>query len=169
MNKLVIPTILLTTVMVAGIFAFSPVEQVSTVHTTIITEIGNQDRTIVYHNVFTGSGPNGAAGDVTTDLIALVLQSENAYAGEVNIVASTDDDDGFLDCDATFTVDVDTNNDGASDLTVSTAAPNDGNAYDTDPLPNGVDQIFVNTNALSGDVENICDVTVVLLLTGTET
>jgi len=36
MNKLVIPSILLTTVMVAGIFAFMPVEQVSTVHETDI-------------------------------------------------------------------------------------------------------------------------------------
>jgi len=32
MNKLAIPTILLATVMVAGIFAFMPVEQASTVH-----------------------------------------------------------------------------------------------------------------------------------------
>ena len=34
MNKFAIPTILLTTVMVAGMFAFMPVEQASTVHTT---------------------------------------------------------------------------------------------------------------------------------------
>jgi len=35
MNKLTIPTILVATVMVAGIFAFMPVEQASTVHTTL--------------------------------------------------------------------------------------------------------------------------------------
>ena len=35
MNKLTIPTILVATVMVAGIFAFMPVQQASTVHTTI--------------------------------------------------------------------------------------------------------------------------------------
>ena len=34
MNKLMIPAILAVTVMVAGIFAFMPVEQASTVHTT---------------------------------------------------------------------------------------------------------------------------------------
>ena len=34
MNKLTIPAILAATVMVAGIFAFMPVEQASTVHTT---------------------------------------------------------------------------------------------------------------------------------------
>jgi len=43
MNKLLIPTILVATVMVAGIFAFMPVEQASTVHEseefqTIVTE-----------------------------------------------------------------------------------------------------------------------------------
>jgi len=35
MNKLTIPAILVATVMVAGIFAFMPVQQASTVHTTI--------------------------------------------------------------------------------------------------------------------------------------
>jgi len=35
MNKLTIPAILAATVMVAGIFAFMPVEQASTVHTTV--------------------------------------------------------------------------------------------------------------------------------------
>jgi len=35
MNKLTIPAILVATVMVAGIFAFMPVEQASTVHDTI--------------------------------------------------------------------------------------------------------------------------------------
>ena len=35
MNKLTIPTILVATVLVAGIFAFMPVQQASTVHTTL--------------------------------------------------------------------------------------------------------------------------------------
>ena len=35
MNKLTIPTILAATVMIAGMFAFMPIEQASTVHTTI--------------------------------------------------------------------------------------------------------------------------------------
>jgi len=39
MNKFAIPTILIATVMVAGMFAFMPVEQASTVHTTIVAEI----------------------------------------------------------------------------------------------------------------------------------
>ena len=39
MNKLMIPTILVATVMVAGIFAFMPVQQASTVHTTILASV----------------------------------------------------------------------------------------------------------------------------------
>ena len=39
MNKLTIPAILVATVMVAGVFAFMPVEQASTVHTTVIASI----------------------------------------------------------------------------------------------------------------------------------
>jgi len=35
MNKVVIPTLLIATVMIAGIFAFMPVNEASTVHTTI--------------------------------------------------------------------------------------------------------------------------------------
>jgi len=39
MNKLVIPAILVATVMVAGIFAFIPVEQATTVHTTVVADL----------------------------------------------------------------------------------------------------------------------------------
>jgi len=41
MNKLTIPAILAATVLVAGIFAFMPVEQASTVHTTLATSADN--------------------------------------------------------------------------------------------------------------------------------
>ena len=39
MNKIAIPAILVATVMVAGMFAFAPVEQASTVHTTVSSDI----------------------------------------------------------------------------------------------------------------------------------
>jgi len=39
MNKLLIPTILTATLVVAGIFAFMPIEQASTVHTTITAQL----------------------------------------------------------------------------------------------------------------------------------
>ena len=39
MNKIAIPALLVATVMVAGAFAFVPVEQASTVHTTSIGQL----------------------------------------------------------------------------------------------------------------------------------
>lgn len=36
MNKIIIPTILTATILIAGLFAFMPVQQASTVHTTIL-------------------------------------------------------------------------------------------------------------------------------------
>ena len=44
MNKFAIPVILAATVMVAGMFAFIPVEQASTVHTTVQ---GSQEGVII--------------------------------------------------------------------------------------------------------------------------
>ena len=41
MRKLVIPSILAVTVLIAGFFAFSPIEQASTTHTTIVSDIVN--------------------------------------------------------------------------------------------------------------------------------
>jgi len=48
MNKLVIPTILVSITLVAGIFAFMPVEKASTVHTTIATNIDDQNRAMTF-------------------------------------------------------------------------------------------------------------------------
>lgn len=56
MNKLAIPAILVAIVMVAGIFAFSPIEQASTVHTTI----QNTQQTVVERaeTIALGAAPN---------------------------------------------------------------------------------------------------------------
>ena len=67
MYKLAIPAILAATVLVAGIFAFMPVEQASTVHTTIIgaggldfDDISNTQPSI---QVVSGSGTGITDGD----------------------------------------------------------------------------------------------------------
>ena len=39
MNKLTIPSILAATVLIAGIFAFMPVEKANTVHTSLGTDV----------------------------------------------------------------------------------------------------------------------------------
>jgi hypothetical protein len=43
MNKIAIPAILVATVMVAGLFAFAPVEQASTVHDTILSGLSGSN------------------------------------------------------------------------------------------------------------------------------
>jgi len=168
MNKLVIPTILLATVMVAGMFAFMPVNQASTVHATIIIpELNAQDRTITYYQLF------GGGADIDLDELALVLQSEDAYSGELSITIFGRESDGDTECAATFTVDADTNNDGASDVIISTVTSVDGALTmfddDTDPLPVGTDQIFLNSANIGDDADSHCAVSVVLLLEGTQT
>ena len=80
MNKLTIPTILVATVMVAGIFAFAPVQNASTVHTTILD--GTQALTvtvtaqpIVSDNLDATAGADSLvvdAGDGTVDVILVI-------------------------------------------------------------------------------------------------
>ena len=48
MIKIALPILLAGIVMIAGIFAFMPVEQASTVHTTIATDIDNQNRAMTF-------------------------------------------------------------------------------------------------------------------------
>ena len=47
MNKFVIPSILIATIMIGGIFAFNPVQQASTVHIEIIEAITGGDVAIL--------------------------------------------------------------------------------------------------------------------------
>jgi len=48
MNKIIIPSILVAVLMIAGAFAIMPVEKASTVHTTIATNVNQQFRGISY-------------------------------------------------------------------------------------------------------------------------
>ena len=98
MNKLAIPAILVATVMVAGIFAFIPVEQASTVHDTITadlelkvatTEIATLDAVDEGDDVFAAA----LDGIDVSDAIALTVQ--------VVIDGGVDLDD---DCDLELTV-----------------------------------------------------------------
>jgi len=68
MNKFAIPAILVATVMVAGMFAFMPVQQASTVHDTITTDIGTSFR------VASGSTALGAV-DVGNEVFAITCAS----------------------------------------------------------------------------------------------
>jgi len=75
MNKLTIPTILAATVLVAGIFAFMPVEQATTVHTSGTT-------TIATNGIGIG---DFAAGSITTGAIAADFATEIADAVDADV------------------------------------------------------------------------------------
>ena len=71
MNKIVIPTILAATVLVAGMFAMMPVQKASTVHTSITAAVTDLDGDGVRNavdncpltpNLAQVPGPNGFAG-----------------------------------------------------------------------------------------------------------
>jgi len=89
MNKLVIPAILAATVMVAGIFAFIPVDQATTVHPTIVADVqgtGGQDHDAVIANTDT------AETAILTDLEEKIKLSEDfdgPTAASVGIQTST--------------------------------------------------------------------------------
>lgn len=86
MNKLIIPSILTATVLIAGMFAMMPIEKASTVHTTILTGAARSGQTTVSLDglpigsviVVVDTTPNG----MTQAHIAAVLPV--AEAGAVN-------------------------------------------------------------------------------------
>ena len=77
MIKLTIPVILAATIVVAGLFAFAPVEQASTVHETVATSISGA-QTIVSQSVtsFDLSATAGGFGDADREYHQFVLTSE---------------------------------------------------------------------------------------------
>ena len=117
MNKLTIPAILVATVMVAGIFAFMPVEQASTVHLSgTITGVASQ--IILVSGVITP-----AAGGDATDAIACVKTSTNPFHVLAVNLATTLDANTNLDL-AVFVdgeLSTDLSDDPGSDITAVTA------------------------------------------------
>ena len=101
MNKLTIPTILVATVMVAGIFAFAPVEQASTVHTTIgiqnVVSVADQDASA--NAVILATSATVKAGDVCVqyteggggDDNPILHVDLNADGSDVNVLAANID------------------------------------------------------------------------------
>jgi len=99
MNKFTIPTILTATIMVAGMFAFMPVEQASTVHATISgsgdidnTELNTALTTIDdFLDTEIGSpiGSLSAEAEATQEQLALLVTS-NGVSDPSDGVVSTD-------------------------------------------------------------------------------
>jgi len=72
MNKIAIPAILVATVMVAGMFAFAPVEQASTVHLSGTTTLAAASGTIVAIDTVDLAFVDLADGDVVIALVDAV-------------------------------------------------------------------------------------------------
>jgi len=84
MNRLTIPAILAATVLVAGIFAFMPIEQASTVHTTI------QASTSQLLSLTASPTPQTGTGDVATWTINQPFEVVSIFAtgsGDANLDA----------------------------------------------------------------------------------
>jgi len=85
MNKLTIPTILVATVMVAGMFAFIPVEKATTVHTTI-SAVGFAADSLGVGDIATGAiAADGLATDAVLEIQTGLIDAAAFAAG----VAST--------------------------------------------------------------------------------
>ena len=73
MNKLTIPALLVATVMVAGVFAFAPVEQASTVHTTSTATLSTAQTALIADEMLeireiTGTDLNFGDGTVAIEI-----------------------------------------------------------------------------------------------------
>ena len=97
MNKITIPALLLGVVMIAGAFAFMPVQEASTVHTSA-TNLGNQDKIKTASNTFTPAVGNPQTFTVTIDmnepfeLLALSMSCESGDTGTAITLCDADED-----------------------------------------------------------------------------
>jgi len=106
MNKLMIPVILVATVMVAGAFAFMPVEQATTVHTTILGTnvaidvvdevVGDNTATTAFDFDLNLAGI--AAGEhFTATFIIEMTDTDTAGTVTSTVLIQVFDGDGFVD------------------------------------------------------------------------
>jgi len=127
MNKLIIPTILTATILVAGIFAFIPVQEASTVHVSIVADIaaagGGEAAAIDF--VAQAGGTNIDATAVNVLINVAEIAAEEHFEGRL-LLQVTDQADG----DATDVTVLVQTWDGAEWLTIDTIiAPDDDNAF----------------------------------------
>ena len=89
MNRLVIPTIAVLAVIALGTIILSPVDQVSAVHTTILANIEDQQRTLYF------TADNGSSVADTNIVIATLGAAQdfgaNGFVSSVNGACGIDD------------------------------------------------------------------------------
>ena len=83
LNKIIIPAALVATIVIAGIFAFMPVEKASTVHGSLTNTVTGLDR--AYYFKFNQSYASAA---ISTGLTLLPAQAGVTYSGNYVITAT---------------------------------------------------------------------------------
>ena len=96
MNKLTMPAILVATVMVAGVFAFMPVEQASTVHTTIQGAGGTSLDDVLAASMITEVEAVSVTDSNTGDIVTLACTEDYILMGLTADYAVIDIDDDLL-------------------------------------------------------------------------
>ena len=146
-NKILIPSILVVTIIVAGIFAFMPVEKATTVHTTITTDLGanidKQDRVLSFY--FSTGTKN--LND-TSNANILPFKSA-AWTGNATIIVS----DGFGTC----SVNTYTTGAGSADGSKATGATQTGVGA-SPPLG------FTTVDRVEAIVTDVTECTIIILL-----
>ena len=159
MNKLLIPSILAVTIIVAGIFAFMPIDEATTVHTTLQSStaattqtttlqgnIDKQDRIISYTFMTGSKNLNATSG-------ANILPfKDEAWTGNATVIVS----DGFGKC---FVNEVD-DGAGGGDGTRTLGASQTGTGANTSDF-SAIDRLEVI-------VESAMECTVVVFLNQTK-
>lgn len=100
MNKIAIQTILATIILVAGIFAFIPIQKAVSVHVTIKDDIVDQERVVSFR-----IQTNGAVTDVTlipdTDVVITGSVTAIITAGTPTIAITDQDGNNIVTDDTT--------------------------------------------------------------------
>jgi len=80
MNKLVLPSIALAAILATGMLAFAPVQEASAVHTTLLANIEDQDRTVFF--------TIDAGGDAEANLTMITLGAADSFSAEISVTSS---------------------------------------------------------------------------------
>lgn len=118
MKAIIIPTILTATILIAGMFAFMPVQKASTVHSTIIQDVGRSTA----KSVAVGAGATalnevpimttGATGKEFRGRVMAMVTDSTQLAGAADVlvecstfatIAATIDDDNAADAGTAIT------------------------------------------------------------------
>ena len=169
MNNKTIPSLLVATVMIAGIFAFMPVEQASAVHTTIQnTQFVLKAATDTATGAVEADPPTftiNTAGP--TQFVAVYMDySTDTATDEVNILTNTIDCDGLLNIEH---VAVDPGTDDFTSELISVLESGTANTGASNPLhATDANDCVITLSNIAGTHAAADDITIVNVIAWTE-